>query len=384
MSLLPASLDTGSTNARSASVIALGVLVALLYFGKLFWVTLMSAIVISLILEPFVQLFIRWRVPRGPASFLVCSLFVAGLYVLGVAAYTQVVAVVQDLPNYVNRVNDLGQAVVDRIEALERNIGKALPKRMQERPSTTATTAPAAGSRKRRAAEPQPAQPPPVQEVRIKQDEPSLVAELYPYLGQIYDVALMASFVPFLVYFMLSWRDHIRRAFLQMFEGENRNEIGRSLTGVANMTRAYMAGNFVLGIVLSVVTTLLFLFMRLPFAVLVGPISGFLSLVPYVGLPLAVLPPLIAALPVYKTLPQYLILSTAVAFLHLIALNLLYPKVVGGRVHLNPLTVTIALMFWGLIWGGAGLVLAIPITAGIKAVCDNVSGLEGYGKLLGD
>jgi predicted PurR-regulated permease PerM len=41
-------------------------------------------------------------------------------------------------------------------------------------------------------------------------------------------------------------------------------------------------------------------------------------------------------------------------------------------------------MFWGLIWGGAGLVLAIPITAGIKAVCDNVSGLEGYGKLLGD
>ncbi|MDX2180483.1 MAG: AI-2E family transporter [Bryobacteraceae bacterium] len=384
MSLLPASLDTGSTNARSASVIALGVLVALLYFGKLFWVTLMSAIVISLILEPFVQLFIRWRVPRGPASFLVCSLFVAGLYVLGVAAYTQVVAVVQDLPNYVNRVNDLGQAVVDRIEALERNIGKALPKRMQERPSTTTTTAPAAGSRKRRAAEPQPQQPPPVQEVRIKQDEPSLVAELYPYLGQIYDVALMASFVPFLVYFMLSWRDHIRRAFLQMFEGENRNEIGRSLTGVANMTRAYMAGNFVLGIVLSVVTTLLFLFMRLPFAVLVGPISGFLSLVPYVGLPLAVLPPLIAALPVYKTLPQYLILSTAVAFLHLIALNLLYPKVVGGRVHLNPLTVTIALMFWGLIWGGAGLVLAIPITAGIKAVCDNVSGLEGYGKLLGD
>jgi len=382
MSLLPASLATGNTNARSASVIALGVLIALLYFGKLFWVTLMSAIVISLILEPFVQLFIRWRIPRGPASFLVCSLFVAGLYVMGVAAYTQVVAVVQDLPNYVNRVNELGQAITDRIEALERNVAKALPKRMQERTSTATTPAPAAGSRKRRVADPPP--PPEVQEVRIKQDEPSLVAEIYPYLGQIYDVALMASFVPFLVYFMLSWRDHIRRAFLQMFEGENRNEIGRSLTGVADMTRAYMAGNFVLGIVLSVVTTLLFLFMRLPFAVLVGPISGFLSLVPYVGLPLAVLPPLIAALPVYKTLPQYLILSTAVAFLHLIALNLLYPKVVGGRVHLNPLTVTIALMFWGLIWGGAGLVLAIPITAGIKAVCDNVTGLEGYGKLLGD
>jgi predicted PurR-regulated permease PerM len=53
-------------------------------------------------------------------------------------------------------------------------------------------------------------------------------------------------------------------------------------------------------------------------------------------------------------------------------------------VHLNPLVVTVALMFWGTIWGGIGLLLAIPITAGIKAVCDNVTSLHGYGKLLGD
>jgi predicted PurR-regulated permease PerM len=72
------------------------------------------------------------------------------------------------------------------------------------------------------------------------------------------------------------------------------------------------------------------------------------------------------------------------AFLHLIAMNLLYPKVVGSRVHLNPLVVTIALMFWGTLWGGIGLLLAIPITAAVKAVCDNVSSLQGYGKLLGD
>jgi predicted PurR-regulated permease PerM len=41
-------------------------------------------------------------------------------------------------------------------------------------------------------------------------------------------------------------------------------------------------------------------------------------------------------------------------------------------------------MFWGLIWGGIGLVLAVPITAAIKTVCDNVEALEPYGQLLGD
>jgi predicted PurR-regulated permease PerM len=79
-----------------------------------------------------------------------------------------------------------------------------------------------------------------------------------------------------------------------------------------------------------------------------------------------------------------LFLTVSVAVLHLLALNLLYPKFVGSRVHLNPLVVTIALMFWGMLWGGIGLLLAIPMTAAFKAVCDNVVSLQAYGRLLGD
>ncbi len=107
--------------------------------------------------------------------------------------------------------------------------------------------------------------------------------------------------------------------------------------------------------------------------------SGFLSLVPYVGLPLAMTPALAAGLIVYDQPAIYVMIAVVVAMLHLVAMNLLYPKVVGSRVHLNPLVVTVALMFWGTLWGGIGLLLAIPITAGIKAVCDNVTSLHGYG-----
>ena len=46
--------------------------------------------------------------------------------------------------------------------------------------------------------------------------------------------------------------------------------------------------------------------------------------------------------------------------------------------------VTIALMFWGWLWGGMGLILAVPITAGIKAVCDNVQEWRPYGRLMAD
>jgi predicted PurR-regulated permease PerM len=186
------------------------------------------------------------------------------------------------------------------------------------------------------------------------------------------------------VYFMLSWRDHLRRSFLYLFNGSQRQVVGKAWEGIADIARGYVIGNFLLGIMLAVLSCGFFFTIRLPYWPIIGTLSGFLSLVPYVGLPLAMLPPLVAGLAVYDQPAVYVMIAVVTAILHLVALNLLYPKIVGSRVHLNPLIVTIALMFWGTMWGGVGLLLAIPITAGIKAVCDNVASLQGYGKLLGD
>jgi predicted PurR-regulated permease PerM len=96
-----------------------------------------------------------------------------------------------------------------------------------------------------------------------------------------------------------------------------------------------------------------------------------------------VIPPLFTALGVNQ-FPVYVVVVAGVSILHLLALNLLYPKLVGSRVHLNPLVVTFSLMLWGFLWDAAGLLLAIPLTAGIKAVCDNVKELRPFGKFLGD
>ena len=57
--------------------------------------------------------------------------------------------------------------------------------------------------------------------MRIHAEPTPLLTYLYGYLRSFYDVVLMASFVPFLVYFMLSWRDHMRRSFLYLFSGRS-------------------------------------------------------------------------------------------------------------------------------------------------------------------
>jgi predicted PurR-regulated permease PerM len=363
--------------------LAAGATVALLYYGRVFFITVVIAFIIAFLLEPVVRLFMSIRVPRGLASFLACALWLTSLYLVGLGVYVQGQAFVADLPTYGARLNQIVEGAAVRVEGFQENVYKNLvPRRFQDRVPEVAPPAPSSSARGKRT--PEPVLPPPVQEVRLQQEPTAFLRIGYEYLQSLYDVILMASFVPFLVYFILSWGDHLKSRLIVTLEGEPRYTVMRALEGVGDMVRAYVVGNFLLGLLLAVMSSILFASVKLPYWPLVGPLSGFLSLVPYIGLPLGLVPPLVAALPFSSEPTVYLFLSVSVAVLHLFALNLLYPKFVGSRVHLNPLVVTLALMLWGMLWGGIGLLLAIPITAGIKAVCDHVEGLESYGKLLGD
>lgn len=365
-------------------VVAIGVAIAVLYYGRVFFITSIVAVIIAFILEPFVALLTRIRFPRPLASFVVCTVALLFLYVAGAGAYAQLAVLTRDLPRYSERIGQIVESVQRKVNDAEQQTWRLLALNKQQQQQPQPPLPPPRGGRHAKTQPPPPAQPAPIQEVRIHEERTPLADFISANVGSFYQIALTVSFVPFLVYFMLSWRDHIYRSFLQLFEDESRLVAGKSAEGIASMVRAYVVGNFMLGTFLSLVSSLVFWSIGVPYPFLTGALSGYLTLVPYVGLPLALLPPVVTALTVFTRMGGYFLIAAIVAALHLIGLNVLYPKLVGARVHLNPLVVTVALMFWGTVWGAVGLVLAIPITAGVKAVLDNVSRLQPYGKLLGD
>ena len=364
------------------NIVATGVIVALLYWARIVFITATLAVITALILEPFVGLLVRIRLPRGLASLVICGVALLALYLTGLGAYGQISSVAGDVPAFKENLATFVERVSDRIQSVEDAGARFLvPARKQPEPP------PNAGNSKktRRSTLPQgplPPAPGAIPEVRIHSDP--ITEYLYTQLGTLYQFALMASFVPLLVYFMLSWRDHLYKSFLYFFDGADRATAARSLQGIAGMARAFVVGNFMIGVMLASVSSALFAVVHLQYPFLIGSLSGFLSLVPYAGVFLATLPPLLAALATGAPSATLLLGVTFAVGLHLIAMNVLYPVVVGARVHLNPLVVTISLMFFGFLWDAAGLVLAIPITAGLKAVCDNVAGLKNYGRILGD
>jgi predicted PurR-regulated permease PerM len=367
-------------------IVAMGVIIAILYFGRVVFITSIVAVTIAFILEPFVELLMRIHLPRSLASFVVCSVALLFLYVAGLGAYSQLSGLYEDLPKYGQRIGDIVDGIQQRISNLEEQTYRMLVparQRQEEEEARLRAQQPKKKGAKKEAAPPPPTGAGAIPEVRIHEERTAIGDYIQSHLSSFYEILLMSSFIPFLVYFMLSWRDHINRSFLQLFHGEERLIAARSMQGIADMVRAFVVGNFLLGLLLAGSSSVVFWSMRLPYPLLVGPLSGFLSLVPYVGLPMALLPPLFAALGI-NTVPVYVGVVVVVAMLHLIALNLLYPKIVGSRVHLNPLVVTFSLMIFGFLWDAPGLLLAIPLTAALKAVCDNVKELRPFGKFLGD
>jgi predicted PurR-regulated permease PerM len=389
LALLVSPHPSQKTTSIATSLIAAASTVALLYYGRDFFVTLIVSAIFACILDPVVMLVMKLRIPRPAATAIVIGLALIAVYLLSVVAWTQIATIREDLPTYSSRVIEIGNKVNDTLGDLEKKtVEMVVPKALQQQEQQIQKKPQEAlkARRRRSGLPPAPVVPPKpeIQEVRVHTDPKPPIATIYGYVSGYFHVLIMASFVPFLIYFMLSWRDYIGEAVLRLFHDEGRYMAGRSWDSIGNSTRAYVLGNFFLWVTLSVFSGIVFFFMGVPYWLIVAPLSALLSLVPYVGLPLSIVPPALAALAIPNKFKIVLFIILITAALHVFAMNFLYPKIIGRRVHLNPFMVTVALMFWGLLWGGVGLILAVPITAGVKALCDNVEPLHGYGRILGD
>jgi hypothetical protein len=161
---------------------------------------------------------------------------------------------------------------------------------------------------------------------------------------------------------MLTWREHLRTSTVLLFRSENRSNAYATLGQISSVIRGLLVGNLLVGLFIGTLSTAAFGILRLPYFYILGYLSGFLSLVPYLGVLLALIPPLLVGLQSLRS-GEYLVVIVVTLGLHLFALNVLHPKYLGKRLKLNPLSSILALLFWEWMWGAPGLLLAIPIVA---------------------
>ena len=321
------------------------------YYGESVLAVLFFAILLSFMLSPVVQALEYLHLPRALAALISVVVLLAVLYGISTASYNQALIFADNVPKYSQKIRSILQPFRQEAEKLEKT-GEVVG-------ASEDTNV-----------------------VTVRQVQ-SWSEVLTHGAGTFTDILLAASFIPFLAYFLLTWQSHARSATVMLFPLHHRHTAFVTPGLIGKMLQSFIVGNLLIGLLISGVSVAIFGLLHVPFFYFIGFLSGFLSLVPYLGIVLAMVPPILVGLGQLEP-GELLVVVLCVVGLHLFALNVLYPKLLGSRLKINPLAVTLALLFWGAVWGAIGLVLAIPITGAIKIVFDHVESMKPYADWLGE
>ncbi|MGH9398523.1 MAG: AI-2E family transporter [Terriglobia bacterium] len=346
-----------SAIASSASlrIIAAAIIFVCIYYASSVLITLVVSILIAFVLEPGVSLLARIRFPRWLGAAIMVVIALGLVYLLFYLVYGRAAAFVEDLPNLAQRIKQIVEHYQNVVSHLRQS-------------TTPFMTSPENN----------------VPTVQLQQQSEGWTRFLLRGIGSIYTFTVTVMFIPFLVFFMLTSKKHLQSATVGLFPEEHHEQVETILNSIGSMIREYVLGNLLVALVSMAIIAPVYLVIHLRYALILAGISAVLDLVPYLGVALAVLPPLLVALMQFDHATPIIVIAITVSVVHFFSINVLTPKLVGNRVRLNALSVTLAMMLWGWLWGAMGLVLAVPITAAFKAVCDNVPALQAIGNWLGE
>lgn len=198
--------------------------------------------------------------------------------------------------------------------------------------------------------------------------------------------SFLASFslIPIYVFFLTFYKEKIKEFVRLISKGNNDDQALNVVRKVSQVSQKYLTGIFLDVIILSILNTTGFLILGLPHAILFGVLISMLNIIPYVGILIGSLFPIIMAFITFDTLGYTLAVAGVCVFVQFLDNNFITPMVVGRSVSINPLTATLALIASALIWGIPGMILCMPLTGMLKVVLDNVESMKPYGFLLGE
>jgi predicted PurR-regulated permease PerM len=334
--------------------------------GAAFFIPLLLSLFLNYALSPVVGRLARWGVPRAIGAALVILAFSAAIAGAMYQVASDAGDVLQEIPSAVQRIRiALTQAQQDHTGTLEHVQRTASELQKLAEAASPAPprpkTAPAAG--------------PSVDISSMLLIGTSSIAIALGQLGS----AL------FLAFFLLSAGDLFRRKFLRAVGGDfsRRKMTLRILDGVDQQNQRYFAIVLLINVAVGVTIGAGFYAMGLERPTVWGIAAAVLHTIPYVGAAMLAGAAALVAYGQFGTLHMAL-LAAAIPIIAAIVLGIgVQTWMMGRAARMNTPAVFVSLLFWGMLWGGWGLLLAVPIMVAIKTLCDHVERLKPYGDILG-
>ena len=329
--------------------LALAALTAFCYFASPILIPIIVSISLAYVLSPFIFFLKRFRTPHFIAVLLVLLISVVIVGFLNYLMLDQAISLIQQLPNYWNQIlsflNQLKQVLMDR---------GLIP----------------------------PGQGIDFQNLQLK-DFSFVSKYLARGLSSLFSFIFGSIFVFFLTLFILIDYPNLKRKVIKAFGKANEELSGKILTEINEQIKGFVIIKFSTTIVLSLIYSIGFILLGLNYAYILGPLAGILNLVPYLGPFFGLIFPVMVAVVQIQSFLPVLWIIIFYEVIQLLESNLITPKLLENKIDLNPLAILISSLFWAWLWGAIGIILAVPITATIKVVCDHIESLKPIGIIIG-
>ncbi len=183
-------------------------------------------------------------------------------------------------------------------------------------------------------------------------------------------------------FFFLLYRTSFKNFYLIQFPREKREQAENILISTERLTRKYLFGQGLVMMILAVLNTTGLWLIGVDYAAFWGVLAAILAIIPYIGTTLGGTLPFLYALATAGNLWQPAAVVVFYGAVQNIEGNFITPKVVGGSVDINPFAAILALILGGTLWGIAGLILALPLTAIVKVLFEHIDYLKPVGALM--
>ena len=317
-----------------------------LFFAKPFLVPLCFAGLFAMLFLPLSRKFERNGISRGLSALFCILIFLAVVALIVVLITWQVTDLTSDLGNVQQKAKQLLNQVQDYISSTF-GVGEAQQDKIIEEQSKNTNGA---------------------------------IAGVGGYVfGFVVDFILMLVYM----FLFLHARNHIRRFILKLVPQSGTGDAEDAMANIQKVTQQYLTGMSLMIVCLWVLYSIGFSIVGLKNPIFFAILCGLLETVPFVGNLTGNSLAILMALTQGGGGNMIIGILITYALIQFFQTYVLEPLVVGAEVNINPLFTIIALVLGELIWGIPGMVLAIPLLAIVKIVCDHIEPLKPYGFLIG-
>ncbi|MBS0660480.1 MAG: AI-2E family transporter [Verrucomicrobia bacterium] len=349
--------------------------------------------VLAYLLEPVVGVLSqRAKMSRSAATVTIFGAIVVGLSLLAVTVipslYRQSVDVAKKMPGYARKLQQKVPEWIDSSQDKLREIGEMIPGRKPAPPPSLPPQASSAGTEP--AASPSPAKKNPLdadsvreyiekQVGKLEDQIPNILNSVWNLIGRgiggflgIFGFLISAVIVPFCLWYFLKEGDHIKKNwgdYLPLAPSPFKDEVVGVLSEMNGYLVAFFRGQLIISLIDGALIGIALLIVGIDFALLIGLLVVFLSLIPYLGIILCYIPAVLIAVLQFGDWQHPLAVTIVFVAVQQFEGFFIAPRIQSETVGLHPLTIILSVVGWSLLLGGLlGALLAVPLSAMLKVL----------------